>query len=260
MSKKFLLIGLVLIVLLSTGIYVIWQRQQEQKNNEKIIEASGTIEAREVTVSSELGGKLIKVNKEEGDHVKKGQLLAEIESEMVQVQVKQAEAGVEIAKLNLDTAEDRGIDNQIDIAKAQLKQARAALEQARANLKKTKIKAPVSGTIIEKYFEQGELVVPGSSLFAISNLEKVTLTVYIEEVNLGKVKLGQKAEVKVDAYPDRIFEGEVTQIANQAEFTPSAVQTKEERATTVYAVKISLDNKDLTLKAGMPADAIIHLE
>lgn len=259
MGKK-IVVGLVIITLLSIGIYLIWQRQQEQKNNENIIEASGTIEAREVTVSSELGGKLIKVKKEEGDSVKKGELLAEVDSEVLQAQVEQAEAGVEIAKLNLEAAEDRGIEKQIDIAKAQLRQARAALKQARANLKKTKIKSPISGTIIEKYFEQGELITPGSSLFVISNLTQVTLTVYVEEKNLGKVKLGQKVEVKVDAYPDRTFDGLVSKIAEQAEFTPSAVQTKEERATTVYAVKISLDNQDQTLKAGMPADAIIHLK
>ncbi len=259
MGKK-IIIGLITIGLLATGFYLIWQRQQEQKNNETTIEASGTIEAREITVSSELGGKLKKVKKEEGDNVKKGELLAEVDSEVAQAQVEQAEAGVEIAKLNLETAEDRGVDEQIDVAQAQLKQAKAVLEQARANLKKTKIKAPLSGTIIEKYFEQGELITPGSSLFIISDLTHVTLTVYIEEKNLGKVKLGQKVDVKVDAYPDKTFEGKVTQIADQAEFTPSAVQTKEERATTVYAVKISLDNQDQTLKTGMPADAVIHLK
>lgn len=258
--KKKLIIGLILIVLLVAGSYLIWLKQQEQKNNKTTIEASGTIEAREVTVSSELGGKLIKVKKDEGDYAKRGELLAEIESEVAQAQVEQAEAGVEISKLNLEMVEDRGIDEQIDVAKAQLKQARAALKQARANLEKTKIKAPVPGTIIEKYFEQGELITPGSSLFVISNLKKVTLTIYIEEVNLGKVKLSQKADVKVDSYPDKTFEGEVTQIANQAEFTPSAIQTKAEKATTVYAVKISLDNQGLSLKPGMPADAIIHLK
>jgi HlyD family secretion protein len=89
----------------------------------------------------------------------------------------------------------------------------------------------------------------------VANLDELTLTVYVPEPDLGQVRLGQKAKVKVDAFPGEVFEGEVFYISPQAEFTPKSVQTKEERANLVFRVKIRLPNPDGKLKAGMPAEA-----
>jgi len=85
-----------------------------------------------------------------------------------------------------------------------------------------------------------------SSLFKVSNLSTVDLVIYVSEVELGKIKLGQKAEVSIDTYPDRKYEGKVTYISPEAEFTPKNVQTKDERTKLVFAVKIQLIIKILT--------------
>jgi len=98
-----------------------------------------------------------------------------------------------------------------------------------------------------------------SSLFKVSDLATVDLVIYVSEVELGKIKLGQKAEVTIDTYPDRKYEGKVTYISPEAEFTPKNVQTKDERTKLVFAVKISVDNKNFDLKPGMPADAKVYL-
>jgi len=99
----------------------------------------------------------------------------------------------------------------------------------------------------------------GSTLFTISQLDKVYLKVYINESDLGKVKYGQKADIFIDSYPDKAFQGKVIYISSKAEFTPKNIQTKEDRIKQVFSIKIEIDNKDYVLKPGMPADAKIIL-
>jgi multidrug resistance efflux pump len=103
----------------------------------------------------------------------------------------------------------------------------------------------------------GELAAPNFSLLTIADLDQVTLTVYVPENQIGLVKVGQTVHVNVDSFPERTFSGEVVHIASRAEFTPKNVQTKEERVSTVFAVKIGIPNPDHALKPGMPADAQI---
>ena len=101
------------------------------------------------------------------------------------------------------------------------------------------------------------MVQPAARLFTVTDLRRVTLTIYVPTAEIGLVKLGRAAEVTVDAYPGRVFPGRVVHIADQAEFTPKNVQTQEERARTVFAVKIELDNDAGLLRPGMPADAVL---
>ena len=103
----------------------------------------------------------------------------------------------------------------------------------------------------------GEVASPGAVLMTVANLDEVTLTLYIAEDKIGRVKVGQGVEVRVDSYPGEVFEGEVSYISSEAEFTPKNVQTKEERVSMVFAVKVRIGNEGHKLKPGMPADAVI---
>lgn len=148
----------------------------------------------------------------------------------------------------------------------ELQQAEARLAEANANLNLIKkqfndsyITSPAKGFVVKKFFEVGEFVNPSSSLLKISDLSKVELIIYVSEIELGAVQLGQTADVYVDAYPDKNFEGKVTYISPEAEFTPKNIQTKDERTKLVFAVKIELNNPEFKLKPGMPADAIIKI-
>jgi HlyD family secretion protein len=103
----------------------------------------------------------------------------------------------------------------------------------------------------------GELALPGGALFSLADLDRLSLTVYVPEDQVGRVQLGGEVVVTVDAFPDRAFPGRVTYISSEAEFTPRNVQTQEERVNMVFAVKVELPNPGHLLKPGMPADAIL---
>jgi HlyD family secretion protein len=172
----------------------------------------------------------------------------------------QAEAAVQAAQANLIVAKAEPRPEDVNVARFQLQEAEAALEIVAVQLDKQEITAPRTGLISQRLVNQGELASPGVVLLELSDIETVDLTVYIPETQIGRVKTGQKALVTVDAYPGETFEGHVTFIAHQAEFTPRNVQTQEERVNLVFAVKISMGNPDHRLKPGMPADAEILVE
>ena len=146
---------------------------------------------------------------------------------------------------------------EIEQAKGNVKKAKASVDLLKKNIRDSYVTSPLTGFIVKIFIEVGETVTPMSSLFKVSNLSTVELVIYVSEVELGKIKLGQKAEVTIDTYPDRKYEGKVTYISPEAEFTPKNVQTKDERTKLVFAVKIEVVNKDFDLKSGMPADATI---
>ena len=120
---------------------------------------------------------------------------------------------------------------------------------------KLTIKAPIDGVVLARAVEAGEIVAPGGTLYQIGRLDGLEVTVYLPEEQIGLVTLGQHVALKVDAYRDRAFDAAVLTVADHAEFTPRNVQTAEGRKDTVFAVKLSVDNKDMALKPGMPADA-----
>lgn len=148
---------------------------------------------------------------------------------------------------------------EIEQAKGNVRKAKASVDLLKKNIRDSYVTSPLSGFIVKKFVESGETVTPMSSLFKVSNLATVDLVIYVSQVELGKIKLGQKAEVTIDTYPDRKYEGKVTYISPEAEFTPKNVQTKDERTKLVFAVKISVNNKNFDLKSGMPADAKVYL-
>jgi len=149
----------------------------------------------------------------------------------------------------------------IDQAQAVLDQAQAAVDQAQANLdlidaqiEKLMVDAPQDGVVLTRSVQPGEVLAAGMTALTIGDLENLTVTVYIPEDRYGEIELGGQATLSVDSFPDETFTATVTRIADQAEFTPRNVQTKEERQTTVYAVELSVDQVDGKLKPGMPVD------
>jgi multidrug resistance efflux pump len=171
-----------------------------------------------------------------------------------------ARAAVDQAEAQVEALRSGATAEEIAVAEAPVEQARAALNRLLSERDKLTINAPVGGLILEVTIREGELAAPGATLLTIGDLDEVTLTVYVPEDQLGKVNVGQKAEVEVDSFPGQLFEGRVVAIANEAEFTPRNVQTKEERVNMVFAVDITIPNPDHKLKPGVPADATIITE
>jgi multidrug efflux pump subunit AcrA (membrane-fusion protein) len=123
-----------------------------------------------------------------------------------------------------------------------------------------KVRSPIDGVVLDRQFEPGELAMAGSTILTVGDLSKPTLTIYVPEEQYGKINLDETLPVTVDSFPGEVFNGVVTYISDQAEFTPRNVQTIQGRKDTVYAVKLSLQNPDFALKPGMPADVTISLK
>lgn len=159
------------------------------------------------------------------------------------------------AKENLNKVKRIFRPEEIDQAKANLEKSSAGADLLRKNIKDSYVISPINGFLVKTFVERGETVTPMSSLFKVSDLDVVELVIYVSEEELGYVKLGQKAEITIDTYKDKVYEGKVTFISPEAEFTPKNIQTKDERTKLVFAVKINIPNKQYDLKPGMPADA-----
>jgi HlyD family secretion protein len=162
------------------------------------------------------------------------------------------------AKENLQKLENFARPEDLAAARARLNQARATEGLLRKQLSDATVVAPVSGTATLKPVEVGELISAGSVVATIARLEKLNLMIYVNESELGKVRLGGEAEVVIDSYPEKTFPGRVVYISPVAEFTPKNVQTKEDRTKLVFGVKLEVENAEGILKAGMPADAYLH--
>lgn len=310
--------------------------------NKNGLSASGTVEATETNVNAEVGGKLTEILIGEGSVVKKGDVLARLDSTIQALQVQQAEANLraaqeksketkagsraqlisqaqasvqqiaslqqgaqnsvsnaldnlnrvkvllneggataqqlsdaqnryETARAQLEaySAQKKSAQEQVDllksgattetinIADAGVAQAQVGLSIAKAQLNKTVLYAPGSGVISSLNFQKGEVISQGAPVAAITDTSDLWVNVFIPEQDLPKIKLGQKAEIFIDAYPKQPFHGEVSYISPTAEFTPKNLQTKEERVNMVFAVKIKISDGKDRLKPGLPADISI---
>lgn len=330
MKKRLALKVLVLSVLAGLAALVwYWSKNSQEANPSAFIPATGVVEATEVEVQPELSARIQALLVEEGDRVREGELIAQLDKEQLQAQLKlseaeaaaararlrdleagsrpqeitMAEASLRAARAELERArqdwlrakelyEQKMLTEQesdrakatydvalaraaeagervqllkegerpqrIEAARAELKRARAALELVRVQLEDTEVRSPLSGTVAIKHAEEGEVGMPGSPLVTLLDLEDLWVTVYVKEARIGFVKLGQPAEVSVDSYPGKVYTGKVIHVSDEAEFTPKAVQTPEERVKLVFAVKVAVENPRQELKPGMPADVRIN--
>lgn len=266
-------------------------------------DAAGSFEATEITVSSEVSGKIIRFDVEEGQvltahqmvgaidsvqlYLRKQQLLATLQS----VQARRPDVKKQIAALNEQIASAKveqrrivnllkanaanqkqkdDIDAQIAILEKQLdaqqntlqktnqsiaedsKSIRLQVEQLQDQLNKCKIVSPITGTVLDKYVEPSELAAPGKALFKIADTDQLILRAYVTSDQLSKIKIGQHVNVSADfgSKQYRRYVGTIAWVSSQSEFTPKTIETRDERANLVYAVKINVKN-DGYLKIGM---------
>lgn len=170
-----------------------------------------------------------------------------------EARLAEGEAVLKQARSNLIRIEAARKD--VEAAKAAVAAAKAAADQASLQLAYTQLKAPLAGVVTTRSVEPGEVVTPGREVMTLSDLATVDLKIFVDETQIGKVKPGQQAEVRIDTFPGKSFAGTVTFISPEGEFTPKIIQTRKERVKLVYLVKISLPNPQHELKSGMPADA-----
>lgn len=165
----------------------------------------------------------------------------------------ESESVLKLAEGNL--AKIDAVKQDIEVAAAQISAANASLRQASIQLDYTQLKSPMDGVVTSRNVEPGETVSSGREVITISDLSRVDLKIFVDETEIGKVRPGQKVDVKVDTFPGKTYTGTVSFISPEGEFTPKIIQTKKERVKLVYLVKVSIENPNFDLKAGMPADA-----
>jgi HlyD family secretion protein len=174
-----------------------------------------------------------------------------------QEQIDQAKAALKQAEANYAMAKAGPRQEDIDQAVARVEQAKASKALAETQVGYAKLTAPFAGIVLSKNAEEGEFVAPGTPVVTVGDLSSVWMRAYIEETDLGRVKLGMDVNVKTDTFSGKAYRGRLTFISSEAEFTPKNVQTKKERVKLVYRVKVDIPNLEQELKPGMPADADI---
>lgn len=165
---------------------------------------------------------------------------------------KQSEAAVE-----RDKALEAAADKSVALAIANIESARAALELAKITLGYTTLTAPFDGVILVRQAELGEVVSPGAAIVTLADIDHVWLRAYVNETDVGKIRLGEAATVTTDSYPGKEYPGRISFISEAAEFTPKSVETHAERVTLVYRIRIDIENPSHELVPGLPADATI---
>ena len=173
-------------------------------------------------------------------------------------QVQRSRASVKMAEANALEIKRRG--QEITFRRSEIERAKASLALIDTQLADTVAASPVDGVVLVKAANVGEVMAAGTTVVTVGDIDHPWLRAYINETDLGRVKLGSKAKVTTDSFPGKAYEGRVSFIASEAEFTPKQIQTEEERVKLVYRIKIDLENPNRELKSNMPADAEIPLE
>ena len=180
--------------------------------------------------------------------------------DLAETALKRAEAAFQATRQRYNQAVEGSRKEDIAIARANLREANANLGLSRVTLDYTTLRAPSAGVITVRQAEAGEVVVPGTPVVTLADLDHIWLRAYIAETDLGRIRWGQPANITTDTYPGKQYRGRVSFISSNAEFTPKSVQTYKERVTLVYRIKIDVENPNHELKPGMPADAHIDLD
>jgi HlyD family secretion protein len=172
-------------------------------------------------------------------------------------QVQKTAGALKMAEAN--TLEIKRREQELVTRRDEIASAKAGLALIDAQLADTIAYSPVDGVVLVKSADVGEVLGVGTTNVTVGDIDHPWLRGYVNETALGKIKVGSKAKVTTDSYPGKAYQGTVSFIASEAEFTPKQIQTEEERVKLVYRIKIELDNRNRELKSNMPADAEIVL-
>jgi HlyD family secretion protein len=229
-----------------------WERAQTLYKNDDI----STAQYDQYRSRWENADAMLKQSKERQSLVLAGPRTEQIEA--AAAQVDRARAAIKMTESN--ALEIKRREQELPLRQSEIARAAANLALIDSQLNDTVAIAPVDGVVLVKAADVGEVLAAGTTIVTVGDIDHPWLRAYINETDLGRIKLGTKAKITTDSYPGKTYEGRVSFIASEAEFTPKQIQTKEERVKLVYRIKIDLDNSMHELKSNMPADAVLTLE
>lgn len=251
----------------------------EERVRGRTLKVSGTIEGDNVRISFRVGGKITELLTDEGKVIKAGDIVARLDTDELAKIRDEAAASLKAEEYRRELAviDYARIENlfqagavsaqkrdeartKADSTKANVEQLNAQLALAETRLGYADLASPLNGFVLVKSALAGEVVQTGAPVFTSIDLNNIWVTAYVNEIDLGRVKLNAKASVETDSYRGKRYPAWVSFISQEAEFTPKYIQTTEERVKLVYRIKVRADNSSLELKPGMPADAYISTE
>ena len=243
-----------IVLLLAGGGFWWWWTATQSGPVDTSLRASGTAESREYQVSPALTGRVTAVAVAEGDTVRAGDELVALDKAALELQVRQAEQGVKAAKAAVTNAEDDEDATKADVtaAKARVAQAEASVELAKLQLGFTSVTAPRDGVVVSLTTSEGQNAAPGRAVATLVDPADVFLRVFVPEPRIGEVTLGQSVALTTSTGETT---GRVSFIAAEAEFTPSTVQTEDQRARLVFEVRIAVDDP-AAVRPGMSVDVV----
>ncbi|MBR1734529.1 MAG: efflux RND transporter periplasmic adaptor subunit [Alphaproteobacteria bacterium] len=278
--KKLKILAIIL-VLISGTVYAFYSLINQ---NHSELTLYGNIEIRQVTLGFQVSGKIIEMRKEEGDSVKKGEIIAVLDSKDYENSLEMARANVKKTKAICKEAKSKYEKNaplcrknilaqqdfdtllrNKDQAEADYQAAVASEKSAENQLSYTKIYAPDDGIITTRIQEPGSIIAAGQGIYTMCKNNPVWVRAYVSEIDLGNIKYGMKVRIVTDSVnPEtnkvREYEGQIGYISPVAEFTPKTVQSTDQRANLVYKIRVYIDNKDDFLRQGMPTTIKINLK
>ena len=245
--KRIFIVTLLLGLMSPAACGSLWPGQEKPQNEIKL---AGHIQVTETDLAFQVPGRIETISVEPGDDVKAGQAVAKLDDQVLRHEVDAAQGVWEAADATPGPKK---------IKDAELRQARAALALARLRLSYATLISPVSGLVLARSANPGELAAVGATIITLGDLDNVWFEGYLPERDLGKVRYGQNAAISIDGGSGEKYSGTISYISAKAEFTPKTVETYRERVTMVYRIRIKLPNPQRALKVGMPAEAVISL-
>ncbi|HAL2264361.1 TPA: HlyD family secretion protein [Escherichia coli] len=282
MMKKPVVIGLAVVVLAAVVAGGYWWYQSRQDNG---LTLYGNVDIRTVNLSFRVGGRVESLAVDEGDAIKAGQVLGELDHKPYEIALMQAKAGVSVAQAQYDLMLAGYRDEEIAQAAAAVKQAQAAYDyaqnfynrqqglwksrtisandlenarssrdqaQAELNLQDSTLIAPSDGTLLTRAVEPGTVLNEGGTVFTVSLTRPVWVRAYVDERNLDQAQPGRKVLLYTDGRPDKPYHGQIGFVSPTAEFTPKTVETPDLRTDLVYRLRIVVTDADDALRQGMP--------
>jgi HlyD family secretion protein len=244
---------IVVLAVVIAGAFAAWWFARTTATRQEQV-ATGTIDATTYDVASVIAGRVATVKVVEGSRVKAGDVLVTLDSAALTLQVTQAEQGVNAAKAAVAQArDDDGSDADIAAAHARQKQAEAAVGLAKVQAGYATITAPHAGIVVAVATNAGQAAAAGRTLVTLVDTSDLFVRAYVPEPDLGKVHVGQRATARSDSAA-AAYEGMVSFISSQAEFTPNNVETADQRTKLVFQVRVRLTDSTGALKPGMPVD------
>lgn len=247
-------IVLVVLVVIALAVWWWWSAGRGDVAAEQSV--SGQVETTELSVAPAMAGRISKVAAAEGDRVAKGDVLVQLDTAALKLQLSQAKQGVKAAKAAVTNARDDGTKADVTAAKARQAQAEAAVKLAEVQLGYATITAPADGTVVNVVGNAGQNATPGRTILTMTDPADLFVRVFVSETRVGQVSVGQQVTVTTDSSTST-FTGTVSFVSDQAEFTPNNIDTAEQRTKLVFAVRIRLDDSSGTLKSGMPVDVAL---